>query len=119
MQSYAAKSFITCALGVAMMAGCAMPPAPTTAASTQPNVLNGKVSSIDTAAAASQPARFPTSGSSAGGTMASGGQAIVIVSFADGTQGRYISDFYSPPKFAVGDPIQVVTVGNQTVFVRP
>jgi hypothetical protein len=111
MQSYAIKSFLTCALGVAVMAGCAAPASPPASAS-RANVQMGKVASVEAASAAGQPAMSSGAGGGAAGTAASSGPTILNVVFADGTQGRYSIE--KPTKsFAVGEPIQVITDSNR------
>ena len=107
MQSYAIKSLVTCALGVAVMAGCAAPASPPPSAS-KANVQMGKVASVEASSAAGQSTMSSGSGGSATGTTASGGPTILNVVFADGTQGRYSIE--KPTKsFAVGEPIQIIT----------
>jgi hypothetical protein len=118
MQFHTAKSFATCALGVAVIAGCAtQSTAPM--ASAQPSAPLGRVASIEQATAADMPTGSMTSGSSVAGTSASGSQSLVTMQMADGTQRRYVAESHSPPLFNVGDTLEVVKRGENTFFVRP
>jgi hypothetical protein len=114
MQSKVTKTIISGALGVAVLAGCASPTKPVASASAQ--VQQGTVASIDPASIADVPANYLSSGSSGAVTTADTGKVLTIVNFADGTQGRYLTD--SPPAYKVGDQIQVVNKGNDILFMR-
>lgn len=110
MQPYTISPLVICALGAALMTGCATPSLEQ--ASAKGNVASGKVVSIETATAAAQPMTPSSSGSSTAGTTASSEPAIITVRFADGTQHQYVSEQHSPKNFGVGDSVYVITHGD-------
>jgi len=126
MNSHAIQSLVTCALGVAVLAGCAAPHSPPPQVSTPANIQSGKVIAMRSL----EPAAGATSGSSSGtgasGTAASGdlsgkvyAPASVTVQFADGTQTTYLVEKHERHYFTLGDPVRVVTDRDTMVILAP
>jgi hypothetical protein len=103
------KSFISCAFGAVVIAGCASPPAEPAKVVSSEKVQSGKVIEVS-----SMHVELPkTSSGSSSGTVASGmantsETKIVTVQFDDGTQNRYML-LESAPPFVAGEPVKVIT----------
>jgi hypothetical protein len=116
MNSRAIKSLVICAIGAAVIAGCASSPSSPAVAFTQGNVQSGKVVAVETTAVVNQTAMDSSSGSSGVATTASGGPPIVTVLFNDGTQGRYIIE-RPAAAHTVGEPVYVITDRDRTTMM--
>jgi hypothetical protein len=119
MRSYAVKSLVICALGAAVMAGCASSRSMPAQASAQGQVQSGTIIAIVPAAAVDSSAAASSSGNGASGSAASSEPAVVTVLFSDGTRGNYSIEQQPAAAFAVGDPVKIVTDSNGIVILSP
>jgi hypothetical protein len=120
MRSYAIKSLLICALGAAVIAGCASPQhSPQAQASARGQVQSGKIVAIEIPGAVVDPSVASSSGDSASGTVASSAPAVITVLFEDGTQGMYGMQQQPAAGFGVGDPVQIITDGSGITIVSP
>lgn len=116
MNADAMKSLVICALGVALLGGCASSPSSSSVASAQRNVRSGKVAAVERTAIVDETVVGSSSGSSAVVTTASGGPSVVTVLFNDGAQGRYIIE-RPGATHRVGEPVYVITDGDRITMV--
>ncbi|WP_194724936.1 hypothetical protein [Noviherbaspirillum malthae] len=115
------KPLAICALGTAVLAGCASSSptssTATTAASSQSGLKTGKVTAVETVAVVDQALVGSSSGNSAVVTTASGGPQALTVQFNDGSEGRFIID-RPTTQHTVGESVYVITDGNRTGIMR-
>lgn len=114
MKFGAIKSAAICVLGGALIAGCASSPSASSSkvASTQKNVMSGKIAAVETTAVVDQTTVGSSSGSGAVVTSASGGPSLITVQFDDGTQGRYVIE-RPTSVHKVGEPVNVIADGDR------
>ena len=126
MNSHAILSLVTCALGAAVLAGCASPPSSPAQASAPVTIQGGKViamQSLDSSAGATSGASAGASASGTSATRDATGRifepATVTVQFADGTQSMYTVEKHERNYFKLGDPVRVVTDRDSMVILAP
>lgn len=117
MKSGAVKSLVICAMGVAVIAGCASSSPSQKMASLPSNVQSGKVTAVETVAVVDQTATGSSSGSGAiVTTSASSGPSGITVQFNDGSEHKYVIE-RPVGTHAVGEPVYVITDGDRTTIL--
>lgn len=114
------KLIAICVVGAALATGCASSSRPSSSqavASAQRTIQSGKVTAVEAVAVVDQSAVTTSSGGSAVVTTATaGGPEALTVTFADGSQGRYIIE-HPKAAYTVGQPVRVITDGDRITIL--